>query len=92
MYYKSAHIIDGGYWSLNNIPQQVTYGKTAYDKGGTVVNTLRNYLGDSIFFDAMTAYLNTDSIAYHSMSSYELRDFLSEYTGINMTPFLMHGL
>ncbi len=84
---QSAHIIDGGYWSLNNIPQQVTYGKTAYDKGGTVVNTLRNYLGDSIFFDAMTAYLNTDSIAYHSMSSYELRDFLSEYTGINMTPF-----
>jgi len=28
---QSAHIIDGGYWPLNNIPQQVTYGKTAYD-------------------------------------------------------------
>ncbi len=84
---QSAHITDGGYYPLNNIPQQYTYGKTAYDKGGTVVNTLRNYLGDSIFFDAITAYLNTDSIAYHSVSSYVLRDFLTDYTGINMTPF-----
>jgi aminopeptidase N len=84
---QRGHIIDGGYWALNNIPQEYTYGKTAYDKGGTVVNTLRNYLGDSVFFDAITAYLNTDSIAYHSVSSYVLRDFLTEYTGINMIPF-----
>jgi len=84
---QNAHVTDGGYWSLNNIPQNVTYGKTAYDKGGTVVNTLRNYMGDSIFFNAITAYLNTDSIAYHSVSSYEMRDFLTAYTGKNMTPF-----
>ena len=84
---QSAHITDGGYYALNNVPQEYTYGKTSYDKGGTVVNTLRNYLGDSIFFDAITAYLNTDSIAYHSVSSYVLRDFLTDYTGINMTPF-----
>lgn len=84
---QSAHIADGGYWALNNVPQQVTYGKTSYDKGGTVVNTLRNYLGDSVFFEAITAYLNTDSIAYHSVSSYVLRDFLTEYTGVNMTSF-----
>ncbi|MFK5854822.1 MAG: M1 family aminopeptidase [Bacteroidota bacterium] len=84
---QSAHITDGGYYPVNNIPQEYTYGKTAYDKGGTVVNTLRNYLGDEIFFDAITAYLNTDSIAYTSVSSYILRDFLTDYTGINMTPF-----
>ncbi|MBC8319970.1 MAG: M1 family metallopeptidase [Bacteroidetes bacterium] len=84
---QNTHVVDGGYWALNNIPQVVTYGKTAYDKGGTVVNTLRNYLGDSIFFDAVTAYLNTDTIAYHSVSSYILRDFLTNYTGVNMTPF-----
>jgi|ETNmetMinimDraft_26_1059896.scaffolds.fasta_scaffold00023_31 aminopeptidase N len=84
---QNAHIVDGGYWPLNDIPQQYTYGKTAYDKGGTVVNVLRNYLGDSIFSDAITAFLNTDSIAYHSVSSYTLRDFLTDYTGINMIPF-----
>jgi len=84
---QSAHITDGGYYALNNIPQEYTYGKTAYDKGGTVVNTLKNYLGDEVFFDAITAYLNTDSIAYHSVSSAVMRDFLTAYTGINMTPF-----
>ena len=84
---QSGHIIDGGYWAVNNIPQDVTYGNTAYDKGGTVVNTLRNYLGDSVFFDAIKAYLVADGIAYNSVSSYDMRDFLSDYTGINMTPF-----
>lgn len=84
---QRGHNIDGGYWALNNIPQEYTYGNTAYDKGGTVVNTLRNYLGDTVFFDAITAYLNTDSIAYHSVSSYVLRDFLTDYTGVDMTPF-----
>lgn len=84
---QRAHIIDGGYWAVSDIPQNVTYGRTAYDKGGTVVNTLKNYLGDSIFFDAVTAYLNNDTIAYTSRSSSELRDFLTSYTGIDMKPF-----
>ncbi len=84
---QNCHVDDGGYWAVNNIPQNVTYGTTAYDKGGTVVNTLRNYLGDSVFFDAIKAYLADDEIAYHSVSSYDMRDFLTEYTGINMTPF-----
>ncbi len=82
---KKAHIIDGGFWPLNDIPQDVTYGKTAYDKGGTVANTLRAYLGDTLFFDAMTAYL--DQFAYQSVSSYDMRDFLTSYTGIDMGGF-----
>jgi len=80
-----AHIIDGGYWPLNNIPQEVTYGKTAYDKGGTVVNALRAYLGDSLFFESVTAYLN--HFAYQSVSSEEMRDFLTSYTGIDLIGF-----
>jgi len=84
---QKCHIEDGGYWAVSNIPQEVTYGMTAYDKGGTVVNTLRNYLGDSLFFEAVTAYLNADGIAYNSVSSADMRDFLTDYTGINMTPF-----
>lgn len=84
---QNAHIEDGGYWALNGIPQEVTYGMHAYDKGGIVVNTLRNYLGDSLFFESITAFLNANGIAYNSVSSYDMRDFLSNYTGINMTPF-----
>ncbi len=84
---QNAHIEDGGYWALNNIPQSVTYGMTAYDKGATVVNTLRNYLGDSLFIETMTAFLSCDTIAYRSVSTEIMRDFITEYTGIDMTPF-----
>ncbi len=80
-----AHEIDGGYWALNNIPQNVTYGKTAYDKGGTVVNALRGYLGDSIFFETVKAYLT--HFAYQSVSSEQMRDFFTSYTGIDMNGF-----
>ncbi len=80
-----AHEIDGGYWALNNIPQNVTYGKTAYDKGGTVVNALRAYLGDSLFFESVKAYLN--NFAYQSVSSEQMRDFFTSYTGIDMSGF-----
>jgi len=82
---QKAHNNDGGYWALNNIPQLYTYGTTAYDKGGSVANTLRGYLGDSLFFESITAYL--DEFAYKSVSSEDMRDFLTSYTGINMSSF-----
>lgn len=82
---RKAHITDGGYFALNAIPQEVTYGKHAYEKGGVVTNALRGYLGDSLFFDAMTAYL--DNFAFKSVSSEDLRDFLTDYTGMNMAGF-----
>jgi aminopeptidase N len=82
---RKAHITDGGYFALNAIPQEVTYGKHAYEKGGVVANALRGYLGDSLFFDAMTAYLN--NFAFQSVSSEDMRDFLTDYTGIDMAGF-----
>ncbi|MCF6169975.1 MAG: M1 family metallopeptidase [Bacteroidales bacterium] len=82
---KETHFIDDGYWAVSNIPQVVTYGSTAYDKGSTVANTLRGYVGDSLFFDAMTAYL--DHFTWQSISSADMRDFLTDYTGIDMTGF-----
>ena len=82
---KQTHFLDGGYWAVSNIPQEITYGSTAYDKGSTVANTLRGYLGDSIFFEAMTAYI--DHFAWQSISSSQMRDFLTDYTGIDMKGF-----
>jgi aminopeptidase N len=82
---QKTHIIDNGYWALDSVPQQYTYGSTSYDKGAVVVNTLKGYLGDDMFFDAMTAYLQAN--AWNSKSSADLRDFLTSYTGIDMTPF-----
>ena len=82
---KSTHVTDHGYWALAGVPQEYTYGSTSYDKGAVVVYTLRNYLGDSLFSKAMTAYLQ--QYAYRSAGSRDLQNFLTDYTGIDMKPF-----
>ncbi len=82
---RMCHIKDQGYRALFGIPNAYTYGETVYQKGGVVVHTLRNYLGDSLFFPAMQAFL--DSFAFQPVSSFQLRDFLSAYTGTDMTAF-----
>lgn len=80
-----CHVIDGGYRALYGIPHSHTYGETVYQKGGCVTYTLRGYLGDSLFFNVMKQYL--DTFAYQNVTSYQLRDFLTRRTGIDMTAF-----
>ena len=82
---KKAHVDDGGYWALDQMPQDVTYGTTTYDKGGIVVHTLRKYMGDSIFFDALRAYLS--HFEYQNVSSQEFFDFMGQYSGQNLQDF-----
>jgi len=76
---------DGQYFALYGIPTDFTYGRTVYDKGGTVVHTLRGYLGDSLFFSGVKGFL--EEFAFDYMSSEDMRDFLSGYIGIDMTGF-----
>ncbi len=76
---------DGVYFPLYPVPQTHTYGTTVYDKGCLIAHTLRGYLGDSVFFDAIKALLN--NFAFQPVSSYQMRDYLSQHTGINLTPF-----
>ncbi|MDO9510684.1 MAG: M1 family aminopeptidase [Bacteroidales bacterium] len=80
-----CHIEDGSYLALYGIPNEYTYGETVYQKGGIICHTLRNYLGDSLFFPAITDFL-TD-FAFSPVSSIQLRDYLTQKTGINMTSF-----
>ena len=74
-----------GWLALNNVPQDLTYGNTVYKKGATIVHTLRNYLGKELFNEAMRYYLNKH--AYQAVTSEDLRDAITEYTGIDMTGF-----
>jgi len=76
---------DGSYFPLNQIPQEYTYGTSAYDRGATVCQALRFYLGDSLFFGTLTAFI--DEFAFQSVSSYDMRDFMTNYTGTDMGGF-----
>ncbi len=76
---------DGAYFPQNNIPQSHTYGMTAYNKGAASTQALRFYLGDSLFFGGLKAYLA--NFAYNSATSYDMRDFLTTYSGIDMNGF-----
>lgn len=82
---RTTHFTDGDYLALYGISHEYTYGSTVYDKGSTVVQSLRAYLGDDVFFPAIKEYLNT--YAYNYASSENMRDFLSTYTGVDMTGF-----
>lgn len=76
---------DGAYHALSNIPPAYVYGKTVYQKGGLVIQTLRNYMGDDLFFPAVRHYL--DLYAYSNANTYDLRDALSQHSGIDLTAF-----
>lgn len=82
---QSAHAIDDGYRALYGIPSEYTYSTTVYDKGADVVHTLRNYLGDSVFFSAVKAMMN--DFQFRDISSAGMRDYLSTQTGVNMNDF-----
>ena len=71
---------------LNNIPQDMTYdGSAVYNRGAVVVNTMMNYMGRENFLIGLRHYLET--YAYSAASSEQLRDALTEATGIDMNGF-----
>ncbi len=80
-----AHIKDGGYLPLQNIPMNHTYGTTVYNKGASVAHTLRYYMTDSLFFNGCKYYMQ--QFKDSSANSYDLRDQLTTSSGINMTRF-----
>ena len=75
---RLAHIADHGYYALSGIPEEITYGMTVYKKGADVIHTLRNYLGDKVFFDALRQYFQT--YAFGNISTEEFEHFLTRVT------------
>ena len=72
--------------SLNNMPLDMTYDGTAiYDRGAVIVNTMMNYMGRETFLSAMRQYF--DQYAYQAATSENLRDALTQYSGIDMNGF-----
>ncbi len=76
---------DGGYFALNQVPQSCTYGKTTYDKGAIVVYTLRNLLGDSLFFAGLRSMF--DRYAFGNITSEQLISHLEDVTAVPLHDF-----
>ncbi len=82
---RLTHLTDGAYRPLSPMPHSHTYGSTTYDKGWMVWHTLRGYLGEEPFYDAMRLLM--ERCAFGNIDSYRLRDSLSAYTGVDLTDF-----
>jgi aminopeptidase N len=54
-------------------------GANSYDKGGLILNMLRNYLGDEAFFQGLGLYLKTHS--FKAAEAQDLRLALEEISG-----------
>lgn len=80
-----AHLDDQGWWALDNVPQQWTYGKHVYQKGADVLHSLRSYMGDSLFRIGLTSFLNT--YAFEHVNTVMLRDHLNQATGLDLTDY-----
>ena len=82
---RTTHVTDGGYRALYGIPYNYVYGSTVYDKGWMVWHSLRSYLGEELFYNAMNTLM--ERCAFSNLDSYQLRDSLSLYTGVDLTDF-----
>lgn len=93
LYRRNAHFAvikdlsyeDGGFISIAPMSQELTYSETVYEKGASVTHALRSYLGDSLFFNSFKQLFNNN--AFKNLSSIELRDSLSLYSGVNLNDF-----
>lgn len=80
-----AHIEDGDYYAMNDIPHSATYGSHVYEKGPLMCHSLRGYMGDSLFFQACRAF--QDSLEFGNASSVDMMNIFSSSSGLDMTGF-----
>ncbi|MBK8226280.1 MAG: hypothetical protein IPK70_03790 [Flavobacteriales bacterium] len=82
---QRAHLDDGGWWALSEMPQEWTYGEHTYNKGADVLHTLRSYMGDSLFRVGLTSFL--DAFEFEHVNTEMLRDHLNQVTGLDLTDY-----
>ncbi len=82
---RTTHLTDHGYRPLHGMPHDYTYGSTTYEKGWMVWHSLRGYLGEEVFYNALNRLMA--SCAFGNIDAYGLRDSLSLYSGTDLTDF-----
>ena len=76
---------DGAHYALDEVPLSETYGTHSYQKGSLVVHTLRQYMGDSLFFSGFKSLL--EHYAFGNVGSEEMFQYLSQVTGLQLMDF-----
>lgn len=76
---------EDGFHPLCGMPNQYSFMSSTYYKGAMVFHELRHLLGDSVFFGMIRTLF--DRNAYTNMDSYQLRDSMSTYSGVDLTAF-----
>jgi aminopeptidase N len=61
------------------------FDAVSYQKGGRILNMLRNYVGDSAFFKSLNLYLKTN--AFKATEAHQLRLAFEEVTGKDLNWF-----
>lgn len=74
-----------GFYALHSMPHRYSFQSLNYYKGALVFHELRHLLGDSNFFG--TIHTLFDRNAFTAMDSYQFRDSLSRYSGVDLTDF-----
>ena len=82
---QKLHFEEGGFLAIYGIPTELTYSSHVYDKGADVVHSLRSFLGDDVFFETITHFL--DDYQFQAVSSYQLRDYLTANTDYDLSGF-----
>ncbi|MCB9251234.1 MAG: T9SS type A sorting domain-containing protein [Flavobacteriales bacterium] len=59
---RYSHLRDGGAKSVNNISSEYTYGSHVYDKGGSMVHSIRHAMGDSLFKIACRSFITENKL------------------------------
>src|SRR5688572_30940174 len=65
--------------------KEAMFDAVSYNKGGRILNMLRNYVGDSAFFKSLNLYLTTNK--YKSAEAHQLRLAFEEVTGRDLNWF-----
>ncbi len=80
---QHAHIKEGGYRAVSGVPHEWTYGDHVYLKGAAIAHTIRAYMGDSLFFNAVKYYLNNN--AFGHVDSDKMRQDFETSSGLDLS-------
>ena len=82
---RTLHINDGDYYPVSGIGTDLTYSSTVYDKGADMAHSIRGFLGDDVFFDCITQFIEANK--FGQINSNDMQEFLSSCSGKDLSSF-----